>query len=64
MAALIDMGGFGGYVWTSYSIAALCLGWLTYTTWHSEKIAAELLANLEKNQPDKNLFAKLPGPHP
>ena len=53
MAVIIDMGGFGGYVWTSYSIAVLCLGWLTYASWQSEKIAAKLLANLEGNQPDK-----------
>ena len=54
MAVIIDMGGLGGYVWTSYSIAMLCLGWLTYASWQSEKIATKLLADLQENQPDKN----------
>ena len=54
MAIITDMGGLGGYVWTSYSIALLCLGWLTYASWHSEKIAAKLLADLEGIQQDKN----------
>ena len=54
MADIIDMGGFGGYVWASYTIAVLCLGWLTYASWKSEKIAAKLLADLQKNQPEKN----------
>ena len=54
MAVIIDMDGFGGYVWTSYGIAVLSLGWLTYASWQSERIAAKLLANLEENQPDKN----------
>ena len=53
MAAVIDMGGFGSYVWTSYGIAVICLGWLTYTSWQNEKIAAKLLADLQENQPDK-----------
>ena len=54
MAVLIDMGGFGGYVWTSYSIAALCLGWLTYASWQSDKTAAKLLTDLQENHPDKS----------
>ncbi len=54
MANVIDMGSFGGYVWASYSIVVLCLGWLTYASWQSEKIAAKLLADLQKTQSDKN----------
>ena len=54
MAVIMDMGGFGGFVWTSYGIAALCLGWLTYASWQREKIAAKLLADLQENQPNKN----------
>ena len=54
MTAFIDMGGFGSYVWSSYSIAALCLGWLTYVSWQSDKTAAKLLAELQENEPDKN----------
>jgi heme exporter protein CcmD len=54
MAALIDMGGFGGYVWTSYGITALCLGWLTYASWRKVKTAAKLLADLQEDQRDKN----------
>jgi len=54
MAINIDVSDLGGYVLTSYSIALLCLGWLTYASWHSEKIAAKLLADLQANQSDKN----------
>ena len=54
MDVIIDMGGFRSYVWTSYSIAVLCLGWLTYASWQSEKIAAKKLANLQENQQEKN----------
>ncbi len=54
MATMIDMGGFGGYVWTSYGIAVLCLGWLTYTSWQNYKTAAKLLADIQETQRDKN----------
>ena len=54
MAVIFDMGGFGGYVWTSYGIAVLCLGWLSYTSWQSEKIVAKLLADLEEIRRDTN----------
>ena len=54
MAIITDMVSLGGYVWTSYSIALLCLGWLTYASWHSEKNAAKLLADLQANQSNKN----------
>ena len=54
MAAIIDMGGFGGYVWTSYIITLMCLGWLTYSSWRSEKITAKLLADLQENQSVQN----------
>ena len=53
MLSVIDMGGFGGYIWTSYGFAALCLSWLTYASWHRAKIAAEELANLQAEQPSK-----------
>ena len=54
MADIIDMGGFGGYVWASYTIAVLCLCWLTYASWRKKKSTAKLLANLQESQLDKN----------
>ena len=46
---MIDMGGFGGYIWTSYGFAVLCIGWLTYTSWQKAKIAAQQLADLQED---------------
>ena len=54
MAEVFGMGGFGSYIWTSYGIAALCLGWLTYSSWHKERNAAKLLANLKEKQPNND----------
>ena len=54
MVVVIDIDGFGGYIWTSYGVTVLCLGWLTYASWQREKIAAKLLADLQENQPNKN----------
>ena len=54
MVAIVDMGNFGSYVWASYGIAAFCLGWLTFASWQSAKIATKTLADLQENQPDKN----------
>jgi heme exporter protein CcmD len=54
MTEVIDMGGFGGYIWTSYGFAVLSLGWLTYTSWKKAKVAAQQLANLQKRQPNNN----------
>ena len=52
MTEVLDMGGFGAYVWTSYGVAVLCLGWLTYSRWNRGKNAAKLLADLQENHPD------------
>ena len=54
MMAVIDMGDFGGYIWTSYGIAVLCLGWLTYASYQKGKNAAKLLSDLEENQPNQH----------
>jgi heme exporter protein CcmD len=53
MAAVIDMGGFGSYIWASYGVTVLCLGWLTHASCKREKNAVKLLAELQENQPDK-----------
>ena len=54
MELVIDMGGFGGYILASYGFAFICLGWLTYSSWQKEKMAAKLLADLQKKHPDYN----------
>ena len=51
MAEFFDMGGFGGYVWTSYSLAFICLGWLNYASWRKVKKTAERLAILQAATP-------------
>ena len=50
MAAAIDIGGFGIYIWTSYGFTTLCIGWLTYASWHKTKVATKLLAELQEKQ--------------
>ena len=47
MAEFFDMGGFGGYIWTSYGFAVICLGWLNYASWRNAKRAAAHLAKLQ-----------------
>jgi len=54
MEPVIDMGGFGGYIWTSYGFALLCLGWLSYSSWQKEKLAAKLLADLQETHLDND----------
>ena len=51
MAEFFNMGGFGGFVWTSYSFAFICLGWLNYTSWRRVKNTAERLAILQAATP-------------
>ena len=47
MAELFDMGGFGGFIWTSYSFAFICLSWLNYASWRKVKNTSEQLATLQ-----------------
>ncbi len=52
MEQVIDMGGFGSYIWASYGFALFCLGWLTYSSWQKEKRATKILADLQEKHPD------------
>ena len=40
MAEFFDMGGFENYIWSSYSFAVICLGWLNYASWRKAKTTA------------------------
>ena len=51
MAEFFYMGGFGGYIWTSYSLVLICLGWLNYASWRRVKNTAEQLATLQAAKP-------------
>ena len=51
MAELLDMGGFGNYIWGSYGFAVICLGWLNYASWRKAKTTAEQLAMLQDAMP-------------
>ena len=51
MAEFFNMGGFGGYIWTSYSLAFICLSWLNYASWRKVKNTAEQLAKLQAAKP-------------
>ncbi len=41
------MGGYGGFVWPAYGIAALVLGGLALWFWRRHRRSGELLAGLQ-----------------
>ena len=48
MSALLDMGGYGAFVWPAYGITALALGATVVITLHVYRRAKRRLALLEK----------------
>ena len=45
MSSLFEMGQFGGFIWASYAIAAIALGWMFVGSWSSAKTLAKALKN-------------------
>ncbi len=49
MAALLDMGGYGAYVWPAYGISFLVLAGLGGAIWRRRKTLNAKLARLSEN---------------
>ncbi|MDB2390601.1 heme exporter protein CcmD [Alphaproteobacteria bacterium] len=49
MSSLFDMGQFGGFIWVSYAIAAIALGWMFMYSWASAKMLAKNLARMTQD---------------
>ena len=45
MSSLFEMGQFGEFIWASYVIAAIALGWMFVSSWSSAKTLAKMLKN-------------------
>jgi heme exporter protein D len=43
-----DLGPHAGFIWLSYSAAALCIGGLLVWAWHGERTQMRRLADLER----------------
>jgi heme exporter protein D len=44
----LAMGGYAGFVWPAYGLAALVLGGIALLSWRRHRISAALLARLER----------------
>lgn len=44
MNSLFEMGQFGGFIWASYMIAGLVLGWIFIASWLRAKTLANRLS--------------------
>ena len=51
MSAFLDMGGYGGYVWPAYAIAAAVLIGLVWHSVHALRSSTRDLEEAEKTSP-------------
>ena len=52
MSNLFEMGQFGGFIWASYAIAAIALGWMFVSSWSNAKVLAKTLKNKTADNDD------------
>jgi heme exporter protein CcmD len=52
MSSLFEMGQFGGFIWASYVIAAIALGWMFASSWSSAETLAKKLKNETADKDD------------
>jgi len=48
MSGLLEMGGYGAFIWPAYGVTALLLGAAVVLTWRAYARARARLAALEK----------------
>jgi heme exporter protein D len=48
LSAWLAMGGYAGFVWPAYGIAAVVLGGLSLYSWRRYRASAEALARLQR----------------
>ena len=52
MMSFFEMGGYGSFIWASYSITFAALIWLFFSSWQRAKKAAKKLRNMDSPKPD------------
>ena len=50
VADWLAMGGYAGFVWSAYGIAALVLGGIAFHSWRRHRLSAALLERLQARQ--------------
>jgi heme exporter protein CcmD len=50
MSALIDMGGYGAFVWPSYALALAALAGLAWSSWRARARARAALDAAERGE--------------
>ena len=53
MSNMFEMGQFDGFIWASYAIAAIALGWMFVSSWSNAKVLANKLKNETADYDDK-----------
>ena len=48
LSTWLAMGGYAGFVWPAYGIAAVVLGGLSFHSWRRYRASAESLARLQR----------------
>ena len=48
IAGVLQMGGYAGFVWPAYGVAAAVLGGLALFSWRRHRRSSETLARLER----------------
>jgi heme exporter protein D len=57
-ARYLAMGGYAGFVWPAYAIAAAVLGGMTALSWRSYRASLRALARLESVRPPRRRAAR------
>lgn len=53
MSSLFEMGQFGGFIWASYVIAGLALGWIFIASWlRAKSLTNRLSAMMQADASD------------
>ena len=52
MISIFAMGQFGEFIWASYVIAAIALGWMFVSSWSNAKTLAKTLKNETADKDD------------
>ena len=53
IASWFEMGGYAGFVWPAYGIAAVVLGWLAFESWRRHRASAAALRQLEERAQER-----------
>jgi heme exporter protein D len=48
LSSWLAMGGYAGFVWPAYGVAAIVLGSISFYSWQRYRASAEALARLQR----------------